>query len=202
MAASLSDQDQSAVSWSAILAGGIAAAALTLLLLAVGMGLGFTVVSPWSDAGISVATFKLGTGVYLIVVAMVSSTIGGYLAGRLRTKWTGTHTDEVFFRDTAHGFLAWAFATVLSAIALGGATTHLLSGATSGVVAQSSVSTSTPSAPSSAPMSEEARKTAAKMSLWLAAAMLLGAFSASLAATEGGMLRDGNIKSRIRSRSR
>ena len=64
-----------------------------------------------SNSGISSETFKVATGIYLIVAAMLSSTIGGYVAGRLRTKWTGLHSDEVAFRDTAHGFLAWAFAT-------------------------------------------------------------------------------------------
>ena len=53
---------------------------------------------------------------WLIIVQWLSSGLGGYLAGRLRTKWVGLHTDEVFFRDTAHGFLAWALATVLVAV--------------------------------------------------------------------------------------
>jgi len=62
----------------------------------------------------------------------MSSAIGGYLAARLRTKWTGLHTNEVFFRDTAHGFIAWAFATVLSASVLAAAATHIVAGAASG----------------------------------------------------------------------
>ena len=122
-------EDQSAVSWAAVAAGGIAATALTLVLLAFGAGMGFSAISPWSNSGVSSTTFKIGTGVYLIVVAMLSSTVGGYVAGRLRTKWTGLRTDEVAFRDTAHGFLAWAFATVLGAAALGGAATYLVGGA-------------------------------------------------------------------------
>jgi hypothetical protein len=81
----------SAVSWAAILAGGVAAAALTLLMFAFGTGMGFSVVSPWSDAGVSSTTFSLWAGLYLVVVAMVASSIGGYLAGRLRTKWSGVH---------------------------------------------------------------------------------------------------------------
>jgi hypothetical protein len=56
--------------------------------------------------------------VYLIIVGVMSSAVGGYVAGRLRTKWVGVHSNEVFFRDTAHGFLAWAFATLISATAL------------------------------------------------------------------------------------
>ena len=119
-------EDQSAVSWAAVAAGGLAAAALTLVLLAFGAGMGFSAISPWSNSGVSSGTFKVGAGVYLIVVAMLSSTIGGYVAGRLRTKWTGLRTDEVAFRDTAHGFLAWGFATVLGAAALSGAATYLV----------------------------------------------------------------------------
>jgi hypothetical protein len=105
-----------AVSWAAIVAGGVASAALTLVLLAFGAGIGLSAVSPWANSGISSTTFNFGAGVYLCITAVASS-IGGYLAGRLRTKWVGVHTHEVYFRDTAHGFLAWAFATVLSTLA-------------------------------------------------------------------------------------
>ena len=113
--ATVVESGQSATSWAAIIAGGVAAAALTLVLLAFGSGMGFSAVSPWSNAGVSASTFKLATGVYLIIVSMLSSTIGGYIAGRLRTKWVGLHSEEVLFRDTAHGFLAWAFAAILGA---------------------------------------------------------------------------------------
>ena len=124
----------SAVSWGAVLAGGVAAAAVSLVLLAFGIGVGFSVVSPWTDQGVSSTTFSVGAGVFLIVVAMLSSTVGGYLAGRLRVRWAGVHQDEVYFRDTAHGLLSWAFATVLSATVLGGAVTHILAGASAGSI--------------------------------------------------------------------
>jgi len=101
--ASALEDNQSAVSWAAVAAGAVAAAALTLALLAFGAGMGFSSISPWSNSGVSAETFKIGAGIYLVVMAMLSSTIGGYVAGRLRTKWTGLHTDEVAFRDTAHG---------------------------------------------------------------------------------------------------
>ena len=107
------DPTQPGVSWAAIAAGAVAAAALSLLLIAFGAGLGLSAVSPWSDSGVSASTFSIGTGIYLCIVAVMSSAIGGYLAGRMRTKITGLHTNEVFFRDTAHGFLAWALASVL-----------------------------------------------------------------------------------------
>ena len=109
----------SGVSWPAVTAGAVVSCAITLVLMAFGIGLGLSVVSPWSGSGVSATTFKIGTGLYLIVIAMLSSSIGGYIAGRLRTRWTGVHTDEVYFRDTAHGFIAWAFASVLGAILLG-----------------------------------------------------------------------------------
>src|SRR5579871_399642 len=122
-----------AINWAAVAAGTFATAALTLLLMAFGAGMGFSAVSPWANSGVSATTFSVGTGIYLIVIAMLSSTIGGYLAGRLRTKWTGVHGDEVYFRDTAHGFMAWACATVLSAALLGAAGTAIVSGATAGL---------------------------------------------------------------------
>jgi hypothetical protein len=103
-----------------------------LALVALGVGLGLSSISPWSDSGVAASTFKITTGVYFVLIAVMSSAIGGYLAARLRTKWTGLHTNEVFFRDTAHGFIAWAFATIISASALGAATTHLVGGAAAG----------------------------------------------------------------------
>ena len=124
----------SAVSWGAVIAGGVASLAVTLVLLAFGIGVGFSVVSPWTDQGVSGTTFHVGAGIYLIVVAMLSSTVGGYIAGRLRNRWAGVHHDEVYFRDTAHGFMAWALATVVGAAMLGGAATHITAGATAGSV--------------------------------------------------------------------
>src|ERR1700693_2770501 len=122
----------SAVSWGAILAGGVAAAALTLILLAFGAGVGFSSISPWSTSA-TTTTFHIAAGLYFIVTAMIASGVGGYLAGRLRTRWTGAHTREVFFRDTAHGFLAWGFATLLSAAVLSSAAGALVGGASSGI---------------------------------------------------------------------
>src|SRR4029079_9261084 len=126
------EQSVSAVSWPAVAAGAVASCALTLVLLAFGIGLGLSVVSPWSGSGVSATTFKIGTGLYLIVIAMLASSIGGYLAGRLRSRWIGVHSDEVYFRDTAHGFVAWAFASVLGAAVLATPATSLLSGAVTG----------------------------------------------------------------------
>ncbi|MGA3343078.1 MAG: hypothetical protein ABSD11_21440 [Methylocella sp.] len=259
-----------AVSWAAIVAGGVASAALTLALLAFGAGIGLSVVSPWANSGIASTTFNFGAGVYLCIIAVMASSIGGYLAGRLRTKWVGVHTHEVYFRDTAHGFLAWAFATVLSVAVLASAAANIVSGAAVGFTsaigsaggqaagpmagfvdlllranppitrndagdvatargeldrlftthlttgeefspadrtylaqvvaaltgvtqaeAENRVSQVIAQAKSAV---DSARKAGARFALWLTASLLLGAFSASLAATEGGGLREGTWK--------
>ncbi|MDB5509837.1 MAG: hypothetical protein JWL93_2306 [Hyphomicrobiales bacterium] len=145
-AASADASNSSAVSWAAITAGAVGAAAITLLLLVIGAGLGFASVSPFANSGVSGTTFTVVTAVWLIAVHGIAAGIGGYIAGRLRTKWIGVHHDEVFFRDTAHGFLSWAFGTLIGALLLtsvvssivgagaqAGAT--LASGATQGIAA-------------------------------------------------------------------
>jgi hypothetical protein len=275
---SLTDADPHVLSWRAIVAGGVAAAALTLVLLAFGSAVGFSSISPWSNSGVSGSTFHIAGGIYLVVVAMLSSTVGGYIAGRTRTRWRSLRTDEVQFRDTAHGFLAWALATVIGAAALGTAATYLAGG-----VAQSATAQATPSGgvPVSSPIAyytdmllrpasatrggaggdafvatreaqvvfvhdmatkgewpaadraylaqlvsrqtglpaaeadkrvsdtiaaakagaDQARKAAASLSIWLAISMFVGAFSASLAAIEGGQLRDEKWKGVIGARA-
>ena len=249
------------VSWPAVLAGAIASCALTLVLLSLGAGLGFSVVSPWASSGVSATTFEIGTGLYFIVMAMISSAIGGYLAGRLRDRWSGVQSGEVLFRDTAHGFLAWALASVLGAIFLASPATSLIGGATSGAMqaisstspmdgyvdtllrrdnpATENVANSTETRrelgrlftadfrngaePSAADRSyvakvvatrtglsqadadkrvsdvivqvkadlDNTRKAAMHLAIWLTLSLFIGAFSAALAATEGGGLRDG-----------
>jgi hypothetical protein len=125
----------SAVAWPAIVAGGFVAAAFTLLLLALGAGLGLTVVSPWRDSpDITSVRTATSAGIYMAVTAVIASALGGYIAGRLRTRWAGVPADEVFFRDTAHGLLAWAFASVMGAILLASAATALTGAATAGAV--------------------------------------------------------------------
>jgi hypothetical protein len=105
--------NQSAASWGAILAGAFVAMAVSLVLLTLGAGFEFASVSPWTDHGISETTFSVTTAIWLIVTQWISACLGGYITGRLRTRWTGTHVHEVFFRDTAHGFVTWALATVV-----------------------------------------------------------------------------------------
>src|SRR5690348_5848278 len=94
----------SAISWGAVIAGAFAAAAMGLILGVLGTGLGFAAVSPWSNSGASAATMGVASAIWLLVMSAIASAIGGYLAGRLRTRWVDVHGDEVFFRDTAHGF--------------------------------------------------------------------------------------------------
>src|SRR5262245_60628885 len=108
----------SAVSWPAILAGAFVAASVSLILIALGSGLGLASVSPWRGEGASATTFTVITAIWLIVIQWVASGLGGYVTGRLRTKWVRTHTHEVFFRDTAHGFVTWALSTVIGAFVL------------------------------------------------------------------------------------
>lgn len=119
----------SAVSWAAILAGATVAVAVSLLLLALGTGLGFASLSPWRNEGPSAMTFTVMSAAWLILMQWVASGMGGYLTGRLRTKWVGVHTHEVFFRDTAHGFATWAVATLVTTIVVALAATAAMSGA-------------------------------------------------------------------------
>jgi small-conductance mechanosensitive channel len=102
---------------------------LSLILLALGTGLGLSSISLWSNAGASSSTIGMAAILWLILMQIMSSSMGGYLAGRLRTKWANVHTDEVYFRDTAHGFLAWALALVITAAFLASAAA-LMVGAT------------------------------------------------------------------------
>ena len=133
---------RSAVSWGAIIAGAVVAAAVSLILLALAAGLGLASVSPWPSSGASLKTFSVMTAVAIIVVQWLASAVGGYITGRLRTKWTGTHTHEVFFRDTAHGFIAWALSTVVVVGLLASAAGNLAQSA--GNAAASTVGTVSP----------------------------------------------------------
>ena len=117
----LAGKSVSAVSWPAIFAGGATAAAVSLILLTLGSGLGLTAAGPWANNGASPVALTSAVVIWLIVVQWLASGMGGYIAGRLRTRWIGVHTHEVFFRDTAHGLLAWALATLFAAALLGAA---------------------------------------------------------------------------------
>jgi hypothetical protein len=129
---------ESAVSWAAILVGASVAAALSLILLMLGTGLGLSSVSPWAYKSVTAMTLGVSTILWLTFTQVVASGMGGYLAGRLRTKWVAVHSDEVYFRDTAHGFLSWAVASLATAALL---TSVIGSIASGGIEAGSAVAT-------------------------------------------------------------
>ncbi|MHB2248557.1 hypothetical protein ACX64O_16955 [Pseudomonas fitomaticsae] len=126
----------SGVSWGAIFAGAAAAAALSLILVLLGFGLGFSAVSPWAGEGVSAKGLGISTIIWLAATQIIASGLGGYIAGRLRVKWANMHGDEVYFRDTAHGFLAWCVATLVTATLVVGSVSSIVSG---GVQAGASV---------------------------------------------------------------
>jgi hypothetical protein len=97
-------------------------------LVALGSGLGLAILSPWPGRGASATGFTINAAIWLIVTQWLSAALGGYIAGRLRTKWVGTHTHEVFFRDTAHGLITWSVATVVVALVLAGSATAMIGG--------------------------------------------------------------------------
>ncbi|HEY5210953.1 MAG TPA: hypothetical protein VIJ42_16060 [Stellaceae bacterium] len=122
----------SAVSWPAIFAGAFVMAASALILIELGTGVGLTTISPWPNSGMSLTSFAITTAIWLIVVQWIASALGGYVAGRLRTRWIGTHTHEVFFRDTAQGFVTWSVVAVFGVLIAASA-----AGLTAGVGAHS-----------------------------------------------------------------
>ncbi|TBA89884.1 hypothetical protein [Rhizobium ruizarguesonis] len=119
------ESSKSAMTWGPIFGGAAAAIGVTLILLLLGSGVGLTMVSPWSGQSSSLSTVGVTAAIWLVVVQWLSSALGGYITGRLRTKWAAVHTDEVFFRDTAHGFISWALATIFVAGFLASSLTSL-----------------------------------------------------------------------------
>ena len=149
----------SAVSWGAILAGAAGAAALSLILLILGTGLGLSSVSPFTGRGTSATTLGVSTIAWLTFTQLAASGMGGYLAGRLRTRWISTHTDEVYFRDTAHGFLAWAIATLVTAALLSSAIGAIVgagANATGAVVGDAGTAAVAAAAPAAAGLAKNA----------------------------------------------
>lgn len=122
----------SAVSWAAIAAGGVAAAGFSLFLFQLGAGIGLSMANPWASSAPSGTTISIAAGISVCLISIMASALGGFIAGRLRARWVGLHSDETYFRDTAHGFLAWAFAAVLMAAVAGLAATSVIGGAAKG----------------------------------------------------------------------
>jgi len=178
------ESSASAVEWASIFGGALAAFGVTIILMTLGPGLGLATTSPWSFTNPSPATFGTAAAIWLVVTQWLSSAFGGYLAGRLRTKWVGIRTEEVFFRDTAHGLLAWALATLLIAVLV-----TLGSAATVGVTAAAAASTPA-AAPPTPEALEQARKVAVAFAFTTSLSLLIGAFVASAAGALGGFHRD------------
>jgi hypothetical protein len=126
--AAVMEQPSPAISWGAVIGGAFVMAALGLILLALGAGFGLSSVSPWPSSGVTSTTFTVEMAIWLIVIQWLSSGVGGYVAGRLGATAIRLHADEAYFRDTAHGVLAWAVAVVVSAGLLASAAGALLGG--------------------------------------------------------------------------
>ena len=146
----------SGVSWAAIFAGAATAAALSLLLIMLGAGLGFSAVSPWANEGVGAKGLGITAIVWLALTQIIASGMGGYLAGRLRVKWANMHGDEVYFRDTAHGFLSWAVATLVTATLIAGSISSVIG---SGAQAGANVASGAASAMSTAAASHADKNT-------------------------------------------
>jgi hypothetical protein len=115
--------------WSAIVAGAFVAAALSFVLISFGSALGLAVASPsstWRDTSLALAVVA---GLWLLLTALASFGLGGYVAGRLRASWRGASTDETEFRDGAHGVIVWGLAVIVAA-GLAFATVKPVSGGT------------------------------------------------------------------------
>jgi hypothetical protein len=168
----------SAVSWSAVTAGTVAAIAVTLTLLTLGSAFGLGSVSPWPGVGAKPTNFTIGAGIWLIVTQWLSAAMGGYLTGRLRVRWHGLHTDEVMFRDTAHGLLTWATATVIMGIV------------TVAAVTLASLAPATADVPAGPEAVDAARKVATTFAAFTGLSLVVGAFIGAVAGAIGGRLRD------------
>ena len=167
----------SALSWSAVVGGTVAAVAVTLTLLTLGSAFGLGSVSPWPGVGARPTTFTIGAGLWLVVTQWLSAAMGGYLAGRLRVRWHGLHTDEVMFRDTAHGFLTWATATVVMAVVT--------------VVAVTFAGLAAPDVPTPSTQEvEAARRVATTFAGFAGLSLVVGAFIGSVSGVIGGRIRD------------
>lgn len=128
--------------WGPIIGGAIAAASLSFLLLTFGGAVGLSLTSPWPDSGVRLWVVGLAVAWWMVLVQIGSFAAGGYLAGRMRSRWNDTEA-EGSFRDSTHGFMVWAVgvlvgACVLAMVGLSSAKTAIQStstvaaGATSG----------------------------------------------------------------------
>jgi len=140
--------------WGPVFAGAIAAAALSFLLLTFGGAVGLSLTSPWPDAGAKLWVVAFALAWWMVLVQIGSFAAGGYLAGRMRSRWIDSHMREGAFRDSTHGFMVWAVgvlmgAAVLAIVGLGSAKTAADSAST--VAAGAASGNMSKSAPASGP---------------------------------------------------
>jgi len=108
--------DSWTLQWTPVIAGALTAVAVSSILVsfATTVGLGVSSAAPtWRDA--SVALWLL-SGLYLVLQALVSFGVGGYVAGRVRAPYGLAESDETEKRDGLHGVGSWALAVVLGAV--------------------------------------------------------------------------------------
>jgi len=175
-------EPHSTISWAAILAGAVASLALSLVLSTLVAGFGLKLISPWSSEP-SPGLFTPMLGAAMIAVQVVASALGGYLAGRLRTKWLNLHSHEAHFRDTAHGLLAWAVSTLVGAVLVA----TVFSAPADNAVAQGAAPVD-PAAMTA--LAVNAANIAAQISFFIGFGLLLSAFTAAVAAALGGLRRE------------
>ncbi|MBX9772925.1 MAG: hypothetical protein K2Y71_00825 [Xanthobacteraceae bacterium] len=104
--------------WGPILAGAIAAAAISFLLLSFGAAIGLTLTSPWPNTGARLWVVALAVAWYALAVQIAAFAAGGYLAGRMRRPWVES-SGEGEFRDNVHGLMVWAVGVLVGALLLG-----------------------------------------------------------------------------------
>jgi hypothetical protein len=133
------------VQWGPAFCGAIIAAAVLFVLMtfASAIGLAVTSVSPtWRDTSLGL-TFL--SGVWILLSVIGSFSLGGYVAGRVRSRWEAP-VDEIHFRDGLHGLLMWGLAVILGvALTWAGAATLNLAARPNATAAPSSARTNEPS---------------------------------------------------------
>ena len=100
--------------WGPVIAGAIAAAALALVVHSFALAIGLAVSSTaptWRDASFALVALS---GLYIILAALASYGLGGYLAGLMRARLSSREDAEL--RDGIQGLLVWALATLLTAV--------------------------------------------------------------------------------------
>ena len=172
---------ESPSAWPAIWAGAIVAIAVTLTLGVLGSGIGLSASAAWPGTAAASTEFTIGAGIWLVAMQWASSALGGYVAGRMRGRWFRLHADEVFFRDTVHGLVTWAMATIIVAS---------LAALVSALAAMNATVDPDVSTQISTVAAEAARKSVRAFAFFGALAMVIGAFVACVSAVIGGRLRD------------